>query len=497
MSREPEKPARCLMVQGTASHAGKSILTAGLCRILSDDGYRVAPFKSQNMSLNSCVTSRGEEIARAQELQARGARVEPRVEMNPVLLKPKEELKCEVILRGESRGSWTAMEYFRGFQPEALGMIRDSLHDLRRDFEMVVIEGAGSPAEINLRRRDICNMKVAAMAEAPVLLVADIDRGGALASAVGTMELLREKERAMIKGIVFNKFRGDMDLLRPGLRIVEKKTGVKVAGVVPWLDCSCLDEEDTPRCASLKGAEVAVVHLPYMANFTDFAPLARMIPLCWATRPEELEGCRAVILPGTRNTVRDLEWLKKRGLSERIRGLVEEGASVLGICGGYQMLGESLCDPDGLEAAPGEMEGLGLLPVKTTFSDPKMTLQVRALVKSAEGWLGGMDGRVLNGYEIHAGRIELLEGEPPFVFSTNKGETADGAVSRDGRVIGTHLHGLFDNPQVVDSFLDFLGVSREEDQHYLALAEDNLDRLAETMRECLDMEYLYSLLGRS
>lgn len=489
------REARCLMVQGTASHVGKSILVTGLCRLFSDMGYRVAPFKSQNMSLNSCVTNRGEEIARAQELQARGARCEPRVEMNPVLLKPQQEFKCEVILRGRSRGSWTAMEYFRQHQPEALRVVGESLAELRRDFDLVVIEGAGSPAEVNLRRRDICNMKVAAMADAPVLLLADIDKGGALAAAIGTMDLLRQKERARVAGIVFNKFRGDFELLRPGLRIVEKKTGVRVLGVLPYLDCSCLDEEDTPRYASSQRAEIAVVHMPYMANFTDFAPLARLVPLRWATRPEELEGCRAVILPGTRNTVHDLKWLKGRGLDARLREMEAEGALVLGICGGYQMLGERLRDPDGLEGPPGEHKGLGLLPVQTTFSRPKITLQVRALVTGETGLLPGLHGSELSGYEIHAGRVEVTGGEEPFLFETSEGQTRDGAVSPDGRVLGTHLHGLFDNPAVLESFLRRLGLDVAMEDNYLCLAEDNLDRLASAIRENLDMRYLEELVG--
>jgi adenosylcobyric acid synthase len=489
--------ARCLMVQGTASHVGKSIVAAGLCRLFSDMGYRVAPFKSQNMSLNSCVTGRGEEIARAQELQARGARCEPRVEMNPVLLKPQQEFKCEVILRGRSRGNWTAMEYFREHQPEALRVVGESLAELRRDYDIVVIEGAGSPAEINLRRRDICNMKVAALAEAPVLLLADIDKGGALASVVGTMDLLREKERARVAGIVFNKFRGDFELLRPGLRIVEKKTGVRVLGVIPYLDCSCLDEEDTPRFASSHRAEIAVVHLPYMSNFTDFAPLARLVPLRWATRPEELDGCRAVILPGTRNTVHDLKWLKERGLGERIREMAAQGGLVLGICGGYQMLGERLRDPDGLDGPPGELAGLGLLPVETTFFRPKITLQVRARVMGGAGLLPGLQGSELNGYEIHAGRVARTGGEAPFRFETSEGETEDGAVSSDGRVLGTHLHGLFGNPPALVSFLRRLGLETTQEDPYLRLAEDNLDRLAAAIRESLDMKYLEELVGKA
>lgn len=486
--------ARCLMVQGTASHVGKSVVTAGLCRLFSDMGLRVAPFKSQNMSLNSCVTEGGEEIARAQELQARGARTEPRVEMNPVLLKPKEAMRCEVILRGRSLGSWTAVEYFRLHQPEALRAVAESLDGLRRDFDLVVIEGAGSPAEVNLRRRDICNMKVAALAEAPVLLLADIDKGGALASVVGTMGLLRPAERARVAGIVFNKFRGDFDLLRPGLRIVERKTGVKVVGTLPYLDCSCLDEEDTPRYASHARAEVAVVRLPYMSNFTDFAPLARVLPLKWATRPEELDGCRAVILPGTRNTVNDLRWLKERGLADRIRGIREGGGLVLGICGGFQMLGKELRDPEGLEGVPGKLEGLGLLPVSVTFTGPKVTLRVRARVTGEIPLLPGLQGCELEGYEIHAGKMEVSEGGSPFIFETAEGKEPDGAVSPDGRVFGTHLHGLFGNPAALSSFLRRLGHGDGGEEHWLRLAEDGLDAFAGAIRDNLDMEYLMSLV---
>lgn len=489
--------ARCLMVQGTASHVGKSVMTAGLCRLFSDLGWRVAPFKSQNMSLNSCVTSSGEEIARAQELQARGARTEPRVEMNPVLLKPKEEMRCEVILRGRSRGSWTAMEYFRLHQPEALRVVSESLDELRRDFDLVVIEGAGSPAEINLRRRDICNMKVAAMAEAPVLLLADIDKGGALASVVGTMELLRPVERARVAGIVFNKFRGDFELLRPGLRIVERKTGVKVAGTLPYIDCSCLDEEDTPRYASHARAEVAVVRLPYMSNFTDFSPLARLLPLKWVTRPEELEGCRAVILPGTRNTMNDLRWLKERGLAACIRGMREGGEMVMGICGGFQMLGCELRDPEGLEGEAGTVAGLGLLPVKVTFTSPKVTRRVRARVTGKIGLLPGLQGGELEGYEIHAGRVELSGGESPFLFDTENGTVPDGAVSSDGKVLGTHLHGLFGNPAAVGAFLRCLGHEGNDEDNWLRLAEDGLDGFAAAIRDNLDMEYLMSLVEPS
>jgi len=492
--------AVALMIQGTASHVGKSIVAAGLCRVFSDMGYRVAPFKSQNMSLNSFVTRDGGEIARAQELQARAARVEPTVLMNPVLVKPKDNMRAEVIMLGKSEGDYSAMRYVKDARSRALELIKQSYVDLERDYDIVVIEGAGSPAEINLRKYDICNMKVARMSSSAVLLVADIDTGGALASVVGTLELLRPSEREMVRGVVINKFRGDLDLLKPGLTILEKKGGKKVLGVLPFMDCSCLDEEDTLRDYGSPGARIAVVKLPHTSNFTDFTPLARAVRVRWIRSASELEGAEAVILPGSRNTYSDLKWLRESGIAEAVSGMAASGAVVIGICGGYQMLGDKLIDPEGLESHTGEYEGLGLLPVQTIYRSPKTTRQVKATVSRDIPVLPGLLGKVLTGYEIHTGRVEFLHngnagtGQAPMSFSHTGGKSEDGAVNAAGNVFGTHLHGLFDNPAAVDAFrarLDMEPVA----ESYLELAERNIEDLGVSIRENLNMEYICDVLG--
>jgi len=485
--------AACLMIQGTGSHVGKSIVATGFCRILADKGYKVAPFKSQNMSLNSAVTSDGGEIARAQELQARGAGVEPSVLMNPVLLKPKDAKRCEVIVLGKSIGYYTAKQYLYDVRERALQVIGDSLETLREDFDLVVIEGAGSPAEVNLREFDLCNMRVAEMAGAHVLLVADIDTGGALASVVGTFALLNKSEREKIKGIIINKFRGDLELLEPALPFLEQKTGRRVLGVLPFIDCTCLDEEDTLRDYGAAMGEVAVIKLPYLSNFTDFEPLSKELALKWAKRPEELDGVKVVIIPGTRNTVHDLAWLKENGFAEKITQRAADGTMIIGICGGYQMLGEKLVDPEGVESGGGKHEGLCLLPIMTRYERPKHTNPVEAAVVEEIPVLPGLVGTRLQGYEIHTGRVEVRGAPSPFLFKRCSDSTPDGAISTDGRVFGTHLHGLFDNREVISAFLRFLGRSRPVES-YRQLAEDNVVHLAQVMRETLDIEYVCRLL---
>ncbi len=487
--------AATLMVQGTASHVGKSIVSAGLCRLFANEGLRVAPFKSQNMSLNSFVTADGGEIARAQELMARGARVAPTVDMNPILLKPKDNHCCEVMAMGRSIGDFSARDYAKKVRPEALKTIASSLERLTSEFDLVVIEGAGSPAEINLRKYDICNMKVARMAGAPVLLVADIDAGGALAAVVGTLALLTPSEREMVRGTIINKFRGDLSLLEPGLDFLQKKTQKKVLGVLPYYDCSYLDEEDTLSDHGVRGsAEVAVVRLPYTSNFTDFEPVARQVPLTWARKPGELEGARVIIIPGTRNTVLDLEWLKRSGFAEEIRSKAAGGAAVIGVCGGFQMLGERLLDPDGIESTAGTHEGLGLLPLSITYESPKMTNQVRASVLEDIAMLPGLRGCKLSGYEIHMGRATVSGGLRPLLFERDGvAASHDGALSSDGMVFGTHLHGLFNNPEAVEALCRFLGIPVREDD-YNERAEKSLDEFAAIIAERLDMQYLHDLV---
>lgn len=485
--------AATLMIQGTGSHVGKSIVACGLCRAFADGGYRVAPFKSQNMSLNSFVTGEGGEIARAQELQARAARVEPSVVMNPLLLKPKGGGHCEVIVLGKSIGDFTTRRYFKEVRGRALEVIRESLEALAGGYDLVVIEGAGSPAEVNLRKHDLCNMEVARMADAPVVLVADIDAGGALASVVGTFALLRDDERQRVKGIIINKFRGDLTLLEPGLSFLEKKTGSKVLGVLPFIDCTYLDEEDTLKASGVRSAEIAVVRLPYLSNFTDFEPLAREAPLKWARRPGELDGAGVIVIPGTRNTASDLEWLKMSGFAERIKEEAAAGTVIIGICGGYQMLGEKMVDEGGVESGGGEMEGLGLLPVVTRFERPKVTHQVEAEVVEDIPVLPGIAGERLSGYEIHTGRVDV-RGSSPLLFRRNEESVPDGAVSSEGNVFGTHLHGLFDNAAAVRALLGNLGENREVDD-YRELAEQNIDALARVMEEELDLKYIRDTVG--
>ncbi len=479
--------ARCLMVQGTGSHVGKTVLTAGLCRLFARRGLAVAPFKSQNMSLNSSVSVEGGEMARAQELQARAAGVEASVLMNPVLLKPRQGHTCEVIFMGSRERDCTAGEYTRRTSRQALEVAREALERLRERFDLIVIEGAGSPAEVNLRRYDICNIKVARMADAPVLLVADIDRGGAIASVVGTLEVLRPDERGMVRAVVINKFRGDRALLEPGLRYIERKTGKTVAGVLPWMDCSPLDEEDTPAYSGDPRAAVAVVALPYMSNFTDVRPL-ESLGYRWVRRPEELEGARVVVLPGSRNTFADMEWLEATGLDAALARAREGGAAVIGLCGGYQMLGERLVDPDGAESG-GERAGLGLLPVTTSYSFPKITRRSRGILTGAPA-LPGTEGVKVEGYEIHTGRA--ASGVRAFLELEN-GER-DGSVSDDGLVLGTHLHGLFDNRPVLAALALYTGV-KPEDMRPPARADECLDLIADTIEAELDVELLERLAG--
>jgi adenosylcobyric acid synthase len=480
--------ASCLMVQGTGSHVGKTVVAAGLCRLFARRGLRVAPFKSQNMSLNSVVALEGGEIARAQELQARAAGVEPSVLMNPVLLKPREGHKCEVIFLGEHRRDCWAGEYTKEVSREALRVAAGALERLRSDYDLVVIEGAGSPAEVNLRRYDICNMKIARMADAPVLLVTDIDRGGAIASVVGTFEVLRPGEREMVKGVIVNKFRGDIALLEPGLTYIQKKTGKPVIGVLPYMDFSALDEEDTPSYQGEAGAPVAVVALPYMSNFTDLRPLEEL-GFRWARRPGDIRGAEVIILPGSRNTFADLEWMASSGLGRAVVESRAGGAVVAGLCGGYQMLGRVLRDPEGLEAG-GDRDGLGLLDIETIYRSPKVTRRSAGRIMGRAALLPGCEGAEIGGYEIHTGRVTGVA--RPFLEL--EGGMCDGAVSDDGLVFGTHLHGLFDNRQVLEAIGLFLGrqVSRTAEE-----SDKCMDELADVMESKLDMGVIEQLAGRS
>ena len=460
---------KVLMVQGTASHVGKSVLVTALCRIFRQDGFKVAPFKAQNMSNNSYVTPDGGEIGRAQAVQAEAAGIEPTVDMNPILLKPETESRSQVVVLGRPVKSAEATSYL-GMRAQLWQLVSRSLDKLRERYDIVVIEGAGSPAEINLKDTEIVNMRVARYANAPVLLAGDIDRGGVFASLVGTLELLDPEERACVRAFVINKFRGDLSLLTPGLTWLEERTGIPVAGVIPYYRDIHVAEEDSvsqERRGSMKMKEdyvldIAVIGMPHISNFDDFDPLEqeRGVRLRYVEANDTLGQPDMIILPGTKTTMADLAWLRRTGLADRIQRLRLHGTAVIGICGGYQMMGTRVLDPDGVESHQDESEGLGLLPVTTVFGATKETYRVRAEVRVAPGILDWTSGMTVEGYEIHMGRSFYCPGPDPHKTTPDSAvpspfrilersgqrcERDDGAIDPGGRVLGTYIHGLFHN----------------------------------------------------
>jgi adenosylcobyric acid synthase len=500
--------APVLMVQGTASHVGKSTLVTALCRIFRQEGLRVAPFKAQNMALNSYVAAEGGEIGRAQAVQAEAAGLEPSIDMNPILLKPEGDARSQVIVEGRSTGSLDAIDYHRaklGLWP----VVAAALARLRARSDLVVVEGAGSPAEINLRETDLANMRVALHAEAPVLLVGDIDRGGVFASLLGTLELLTPPERELVLGFAINKFRGDPAILAPGLEYLERRTGVPVLGVLPFLPTLSLPEEDSLGLDGAPSAPfgpddrctIAVIRLPRIANFDDFAPLAAepTMRLRYVEHADQLGTPDLIVLPGTKTTVADLAWLEESGLASAITARARAGTAVLGICGGFQMLGRSILDPTGAESTVAETAGLDLLPVDTTFAPAKRTNRVRARVVAAAGPFAAAGESELRGYEIHMGHTGALNGARPlfrkFERSDDPTDEPDGVVSADGRVLGTYLHGLFDNDALRASLVGWLRRQRGLDGPP-ALARldraEQYDSLAAVVRRSLDVEALRS-----
>lgn len=482
---------RRLMIQGTMSGVGKSLLTAALCRIFRQDGLRVAPFKSQNMALNSYVTPDGLELGRAQAMQAEAAGIECDVRMNPILLKPSSDTGSQLIVLGEVRGEYSAREYFR-MKRSLIPEILRAYDSLAAENDVIVIEGAGSPAEINLREDDIVNMGLAELVNAPVLLAGDIDRGGVFAQLYGTVALLRPEERARVVGMVINKFRGDVELLRPGLRQLEELTGVPVLGVVPWLH-AYVDDEDSlapilKREEAERAIDIAVIRLPHIACFTDFTPLEQhpALGLRFVERPEKLGSPDLLILPGAKNTMSDMVWLRQSGLAERIQALAASGTPVLGVCGGYQMLGRMLRDPEGVEQK-GSVEGLGLLPCETVFVREK--LRRRA---DAQCTAGPLAGASIRGYEIHMGRTERLGGIP---FCRTADGEEEGAVV--GSVFGTYLHGLFDTGELTEKLAVFLAerkgieIPRVKPETKETWQSRQYDLLADTVRGSLDMAAIY------
>jgi adenosylcobyric acid synthase len=503
--------ARTIMVQGTASSVGKSIVTAALCRLFLEEGLRVAPFKSQNMALNAFVTPDGGEIGRAQAVQAMAARVVPTVDMNPILLKPEGDSRSQVVVLGKPIGSLSAIEY-QEKKPELRDIVAGALTRLRADYDVVVIEGAGSPAEINLKPRDIVNMFVAELADAPVLLVGDIDRGGVFAAFVGTLELLEPHERVRIAAFVINKFRGDIKLLEPGLDFLRERTGIPVLGVLPYVQRLQVADEDSVSLDDRRGrtrarpdeVEIAVIRLPRIANYDDFQPLEHEpgVVVRFVEHARELEGADLVVLPGTKSTLADLAWLRQTGIAAAIVGRAARGEFILGVCGGCQMLGTRIVDPHRIESENEQGEGLCLLVVETEFGLEKRSTQLRGRA-SGPSFLS--DGAVpITGYEIHMGRVSRSRGcQAAFVITDRNGreqEALDGAVSSDGAVVGTMIHGLFENAAVRRSLIEALrtkkGLPRLPSAPVQATSPDEFDRLAAVLRENLDMKMLLGLIGR-
>ncbi|MGI8552993.1 MAG: cobyric acid synthase [Dehalococcoidia bacterium] len=497
--------AQVLMVQGTASSVGKSLLVTALCRILRQDGVRVAPFKAQNMSNNSYVTRDGGEMGRAQVAQAEAAGLEPEVCMNPILLKPESDHRSQIVLNGRPYRTVEAGEYFR-IKRELWPAVTSALDELRRRFDAVVIEGAGSPAEINLRAGDIVNMRVARYADASVLLVGDIDRGGVFAHLLGTLMLLEPEERGLVRALAINKFRGDPALLAPGLDMLTERTGLPIAGVIPYLHDPGVADEDAvaldghkPRANGL--LDIAVIQFPHISNFDDFDPLESEpgVRLRYVSSPERLGTPDLVILPGSKATVADLLWLRERGLDRAVARLAENEGAIVGVCGGYQMLGRRVLDGEKIESSLPKIDGLGLLPVETDFAPVKSTHQVRATVLGGDGLLSGAEGLAIEGYEIHMG-LTRSDGGIPFLIDRRSGEAwaeADGAISADGWILGTYLHGLFANDGLRRAMLANLagrkGV-RLIESHVSGGKEAAYDRLASHVRASLNMDLIHGLM---
>ena len=487
--------AKCIMVQGTMSGAGKSLLCAALCRIFKQDGYKVAPFKSQNMALNSYVTRNGMEMGRAQVMQAEAAGIEPDVRMNPVLLKPSSDIGSQVIVLGEVRGQMTATEYYE-YKNSLMPEVMKAYNELAEENDIIVIEGAGSPAEINLRENDIVNMGMAEAAGAPVLLAGDIDRGGVFAQLYGTVKLLTEDEQKRIAGLIVNKFRGDIDILAPGLKMVEEKTGIPVLGVVPYIRVD-IDDEDSlaPRLnakSEVKPLDIAIIRIPRMSNFTDFAPLEahEVIGARYVQSAEELHSPDMVIIPGTKSTMDDLLWMRQNGIESAIQKLASSGTPVLGVCGGYQMMGEKLSDPYHIEGDIEEMHGMGLLPTETTFTNTKTRTRFTADVKAKD-----FEGAKLDGYEIHMGE-SIVKGDS---FLTLENGKDDGCAC--GTNFGTYLHGLFDTGELTEKLVKYLcdrkGVEYSEAApiSHSAYVEKQYDILADGVRAAMDFDKIYKIMG--
>lgn len=493
--------AKTLMIMGSMSSAGKSLLTAGLCRVFTRKGLRVLPFKAQNMSNNAAVCPDGGEIGRAQAVQAAAAGVVPTVEMNPVLLKPEADHKSQLVLLGEAVGSFSGSEYYAK-RAMVWEPITHSLDHLREQADLVLIEGAGSIAELNLSKSDVTNLAVARYAAAPCLLAGDIDRGGIFAQLAGSWWLLDERDKKYLKGFIVNKFRGEIALFQDGITILcERSGGVPVVGVVPYLVDHGIPDEDA---ASFSGGghkspaarKICVVRLPHISNFDDFDPLKYdpMIELCFVKRPDELNDAVAILLPGTKNTIADMEWLMESGMAEAIRQLHQAGTPVAGICGGYQLMGQRILNPERVESTVEACDGLGILPVETFMSGQKNVTRSRMRVISDQGFLAGLPGQTLTGYEIHQG--VTVSPSPLFeILPQESGRSGghDGTLVADGVSFGTYLHGIFDNDTLRTAWLHALGVQSSE-INFRAMVAQRFDKLADHLEAHLDMALIEQII---
>ena len=494
--------AKPIMVQGTMSGAGKSLLVAGLCRIFAQDGYRVAPFKSQNMALNSAITADGAEMGRAQVVQAEAAGIAPEVSMNPILLKPTNDTGSQVIVNGHARQTMSARDYF-AYKHNLVPDIMSAYNDLASRFDIIAIEGAGSPAEVNLKDDDIVNMGMAKMAKSPVLLVGDIDRGGVFAQLLGTLMLLEEDERAMVKGLVVNKFRGDKTILDPGLDILRERSGIPVAGVVPYTVLDIDDEDSMSDRLNVRSGgtlvDIAVIRLPKISNFTDFIALDAIegVGVRYVQRANDLREPDLIIVPGTKNTLADLKWLRESGLEASILKRAAAGTPVFGICGGYQMLGMEVSDPLETEGG-GTLRGMGLLPIKTIFEPEKHQVRTKGVVAPIDGPLAALSGADVEGYEIHMGTTELCGGTPLCTLEGDGATRADGC--HEGNVYGSYLHGIFDSRACAQALASALMEAKGLDSSAVeaidmqAYKEAQYDKLADAMRQNMDMELIYRIL---
>lgn len=500
-----------IMIQGTASSVGKSILVAALCRIFTQDGYKVAPFKSQNMSLNSYITLDGKEMGRAQVLQAYAAKMEPEVYMNPILLKPTSDKKSQVILNGKVYGNYTAMEY-HNLKPQFKKLLKKQFEKIEKEFDIIVMEGAGSPAEINLRDKDIVNMGMAELVDAPVILVGDIDKGGVFAALAGTMLLLKEEEKPRVKGTIINKFRGDVEILKPGLNMLQDIINKPCFGVVPYFKFQLEDEDGAVEFNKevTSTIDIAVIKLPHISNFTDIDALKNEegVSIRFISSLEEFGRPDLLIIPGSKNTMEDIISIRKNGIEEAIKAYSKCGI-IIGICGGYQMLGNIIKDPYGVENETKEIKGLGLLDVDTTFEKEKVTTRVNADIASTkvlaniEKYLVSNNKRRIYGYEIHMGSSICKKNSTPLFNITekngNKVSYADGAINMDGNVMGTYIHGIFDSTTFREFLVNYIrnkkGMEMKVSQNYEHKREKELDKLADIVRTSIDIDEIYKIMG--